>query len=113
MYAERKEIPVTTAADGSATAYSDLVTGAIYNIIYKKTDFADGVDFAITLEETGQNLWTESDVNAEKIVSPRQTNSDNLGGTNDNLIIAAKDRIKVVIADGGNAKSGKFIAVLV
>jgi len=117
MYAERKTVAVTTDASGNATAYSEYLTGRIAAVVYSKIDFAAGVDFTITLEATGESLWTEADVNASKTVYPVQ--KGNLGGTGvaSTLIElpmhAANDRVKFSIAQGGNAKTGTFILVVV
>lgn len=118
MYARRHAVSVTTAADGTATAYtSTTVNGRIRSIQYVKTDFDNGVDFAITLETTGQGLWTESNVNAAAIRCPRQPTHDAVGVASlyaaagepvEDFIYAADERVKIVIAQGGNAKSGTF-----
>lgn len=113
------EVEVTTAADGSATAYlpsSGKCRGLLESLQYEKDDFADGVDFTITDEETGESLWTESNVNASKIVRPRAPTHDQSGaallyadaGEAVGDKIALVSRIKIVIAGGGNAKSGIF-----
>lgn len=116
-YVQRLVVSVTTEADGTATAYSEVITGKLSAIHYVKTDFADGVDFAITSEATGQSLWTESNVNAAKVVAPRQATHDTSGVASlyaaagepvEAPICLANDRVKIVIAQGGNAKSGAF-----
>jgi hypothetical protein len=115
-YAARHVIDIVTAADGSATAYSPTVTGKIAAIVYAKTDFAVGVDFTITLEATGQSLWTDTNIDASETVYPVQ--KANLGGTGaastilEVPIIAANDRVKIVIASGGNAKAGRFSVIV-
>lgn len=120
-HAERHVVSVTTAADGSATAYSPVLTGKLSQIRYVKTDFADGVDFTITAEATGESLWAQSDVNASATVAPRQATHSvagvaalYAGGGSAVLdkIALASDRIKIVIASGGNAKSGAFHFVM-
>lgn len=118
MFAQRHVISVTTDASGNATAYSPAgLTGRIQAIRYAKGDFADGVDFTITLENTGESLWTQSDVNASATVYPVQ--KANLGGTGvastitEVPMVAANDRVKIVIAQGGNAKSGTFHVVVI
>ena len=117
MFAERHRISVTTAADGSATAYSPPgITGRIHAIVYTKNTFADGVDFTITLEATGESLWTDTNVNASETVYPVQ--KANLGGTGaastilEVPIIAANDRVKIVIAQGGNVTNGIFTVIV-
>lgn len=117
MYAQRIAIPVTTDASGNATVYSPSgVMGRIQAVAYVKGTFDNGVDFTITLESTGESLWTDTDVNASEIVYPVQ--KANLGGTGvastitEVPIVAANDRVKIVIAQGGNAKTGTFILVV-
>lgn len=120
-YAERHVVSVTTAADGSATSYSPVITGKISTIRYAKTDFADGVDFTITAEATGETIWAQENVNASATVAPRQATHTTAGvaalyaaGGSAVLdkIALANDRVKIVIASGGNAKSGAFHIVL-
>lgn len=121
MALRRHVVPVTTAADGSATAYSPYLSGYVHEIHYVKTDFADGVDFTITAEATGETIWTQSDVNAAAVKAPRQATHSTAGvaslyasgGTavNDRIALG-RDRVKIVIAQGGNAKSGAFHIVV-
>ena len=123
-YAERHDVSVTTDASGDSTDYSPVITGRIVNVIYTKdgsTPFDNGVDFTITLEGSGQNVWVETDVNASKTVAPRQPTHDTVGAASlyaaagepvEDYIMAAKDRVKIVIAQGGNAKKGKFIIIM-
>lgn len=117
-YARRYTVAVTTAADGSATAYSSPIEyGELSQIRYVKTDFDNGSTFTITTETTGETLWAESSVNASATRAPRQPTHSTAGvaalyaatGTavNDKIAIV-NDRIKIVIASGGNAKSGTF-----
>lgn len=127
MYGERHSVTVVTASDGSATAYIGGVdgignlTGRIISLTYTKTDFADGSTFTITSEATGQNIWTETGVNATATVAPRQATHSTAGaaalyaagGTAVNdYIVLAQDRIKVVIASGGDTKTGVFTVVM-
>lgn len=119
MFVDLKTVEVTTDGSGDATEYSDIISGEIREIYYKKAasgNFSDGVDFTITLERTGQTVWAESNVNASKSVAPvRQVNltdgtaaatsaSDPVLGR----IATAYDRIKIVVASGGALKTGTF-----
>lgn len=113
----RQKITVTTAADGTATAYSPRLSGKIHSIHYVKGDFTDGVDFAITAEATGENLWTEQNVNASTVRYPRAATHSNAGGaalfaTGGTAVLdkpgIANDRVKIAIAQGGAGKSGTF-----
>lgn len=121
MTIRRFEVTVTTASDGTATAYSPYLSGFIHAIHYVKTDYADGVDFTITAEATGETLWTQSDVNSAAVKAPRQATHSNVGvaalyasgGTavNDRIALG-RDRVKIVLAQGGDAKTGKFIIIV-
>ena len=113
----RYRVVVTTAANGTATAYSRRIAGKIHSIRYVKTDFADGVDFAITADVTGENIWTESNVNATADRYPRAPTHSQAGvvalyasggtGVLEPIAIAG-DKVKIVIAQGGNVKIGTF-----
>jgi hypothetical protein len=116
-YPQLETVTVTTVADGSATAYSGIVNGRLSAIRYVKTDYANGVDFAITSERTGATLWAEDNVNASKTCYPRAGTHDTAGvaalyaaaGTAVNdAIVLVNDRVKIVIAQGGDTKSGTF-----
>lgn len=120
-FVHRQVVTVTTAADGSATAYSPVLSGLLSQIRYVKTDFANGVDFTITAEATGETLWAESNVDASATRAPRQAThgTDGVaslfasGGTAVQAPIAlANDRVKIVIAAGGDTKTGTFHIVL-
>ena len=116
---ERHTVTVTTAGGGAATAYTDRpVQGRLFRVVYTKDDFAAGVDFTITLEDSGQNVWTEADVNASKSINPLQPMQDNAGadvtwdGTrkmHGPIIACRPERVKIVIAQGGDTKSGTFV----
>lgn len=114
---KRYKVTVTTAADGSATAYSPRLSGKLNSIHYVKIDFADGVDFTITDEATGEGLWTDTNVNASEVVRPRAPVHDQVGAARlfaaggtavSDEIGVANSRIKIVIAQGGNVKTGTF-----
>lgn len=120
MFAERKSVTITTDSSGDGTGYISVPHGLVLSLHYAKTDYADGVDFTITVEATGEGLWTEVNVNAAKSVYPRVAVSDQVGGgvtfdgTNEiyEPIAVASDRIKIVVGSGGDTKSGTFTAVI-
>lgn len=124
-YAERHAVSLTTDASGDVTGYTPVITGKIVNVIYAKdgtTPFADGVDFTITAEATGQTIWQESDVNASKTVAPRQPTHDTVGAASlyagsgepvEDAIVLAADRVKIVVAQGGDTKTGVITVIVV
>ena len=122
MYARRLTLVVTTDSAGDGVGYADVDCGLLSQIRYVKNDFANGVDFAITVEGTGEGLWTQNDVNVSTTKVLRQATHGVDGAAavfasggspvNDKIAIA-QDRIKVVVAQGGDTKTGTFHFVLV
>lgn len=109
---------VTTGTDGAGTGYTPVLTGAVQSVRYVKTDFADGVDFDVTVESTGEILWDQDNVNAAAIRYPRLVGHDGTGvaltGTAHAVypIAVANDRIKCVVANGGSVKTGAFVVTV-
>ncbi len=117
MAIRRFVVPVTTASDGSATAYTPRLSGKVVSIRYIKTDFADTVDFAITADVTGEGIWTEENVTASATRSPRAATHSTAGaaalyaagGTGVLAPVAlGRDRVKIAVTNGGDTKSGAF-----
>lgn len=120
-FIQRFAVPVTTAADGSATVYSDHFTGKVDTVRYVKTDFADGSTITVTVESTGEAVWAESNVNASATRAPRQATHSIVGAASlyaaagaavTDKIALANDRLKFVIASGGNTKAATFYVVV-
>lgn len=119
MYIKRETVTVTTAASngGAGEGYSKPVNGRILSIQYVKTDFADTVDFVITLETTGRGLWTEENITGSAIKAPRQPAHDQVGAAlvfdaaNKPVpayICADDERVKIAVTNGGDGKVGTF-----
>jgi len=121
MYAERHEVQITTDGSGDGEGYTPVLKGRIQAIHYVKDDYANGVDFAITAEATGESIWSENDVNASASRAPRQaTHAPDgsaalyaAGGSavRDHIVLAS-DRVKIVVASGGVNKSGTFHVIV-
>lgn len=117
-YAKRQTVTITTDSSGDGTGYTTLpVNGVIHSIQYVKTDYADGVDFTITGNTTGMTIWAESNVNASAVRAvkhPAYTTAGAAmlhasGGTAVPAPVAVADEtIKVVVASGGDTKTGTF-----
>lgn len=120
-------VPITTNTSGDATAYTQgPVTGLVEHIRYlpdATSPMDTGADVTITGEHSGISVLTKSNIGtAAFTVAPRQPthlNSDGsaalyaAGGTGVLAQIAfAGERIKVVIAQGGNTLSGSFEIVV-
>lgn len=116
----RYKVTITTAADGTAIGYTPRIAGEVHQIEYVKdgsNGYANGVDFTITGEATGINLWTQNDVNASAVIAPRQATHSQAGvaslyatgGTAVQARVALSgDRVKIALAQGGSAKVGVF-----
>lgn len=114
MYVERHEVSLTTNGSGAATGYTPVITGRVLGIVYVKGTFADGVDFTITAEATGQAILALTDQNTSGVFYPR-VQVHGATGTALTLdgarlmvepVAVAKDRVKIVIAQGGDTKAG-------
>ena len=116
MHAQRHTIVVETDGSGDATAFSPNITGRVHSISYEKDDYADTVDWAITLEETGESLWTDTNITASERVYPVAPANVGSTGAASSLtevpIVAANDRVKFVISNGGAETSGIFHVVV-
>ena len=109
---------VLVLTDGSqaATEYIGPIYGKLDTLVYTKVDFADTVDFTITNELTGETIWTQTNRTASQVVRPRVITQDTAGADSTTLVIRepyffAGQRIKIVIAAGGAAKTGRFTAL--
>lgn len=118
-YVERHSVTIETATGGGATGFTPVVKGRVANIIYTAatgSPYASTADFTISAEGSGIGLWTESNVTASKTVSPSQPAHDQVGATTADParhpIFVANERVKIVIAQGGNTKAGTFEVVV-
>lgn len=122
MYVERHVVSVTTNASGDATVYtSEPVNGEILAIRYvphATTPLDTGAGITVTGEESGTPVITITNLGTSAVsYAPRQATHSTAGaaalyaaaGTavNDRIAIA-KERIKLVVAQGGNVLSGTF-----
>lgn len=120
MHVERHVVEITTDGDGAGEGYTPPVTGRVLGVRYVKTDFADGVDLTITAEGTGEVILTGSDVNASATYYPRPAVQDAAGANLEYAtgfpvgepVAVAFDRIKIVVANGGDTKTGTFHLVI-
>ena len=74
-YARRVAIVPVCDANGAATSYSDVVTGAIATVAYTKASsgsYSNGVGATITVESTGEAVVTLANMNATASYGPRQ-----------------------------------------
>ena len=121
--AKSRKFTVVAASDGSqvGTHYTPYISGYIESVQYVKdgtTPYTDGVDFTITAEATGEEIWVDTNINASEVVRPRAATHSTAGvaalyagaGTAVNSRIAlGRDRVKIVLAAAGASKTGTFV----
>jgi len=120
-WVKRVSVTVTTDAAGAATGYTEAVNGVVSAIEYTKVDFDNGSTMTVSQDRSGETIWTEANVNASAIRRPRAATHSTAGAAalyaaggvavNDKIAVV-DSRIKVVIASGGNTKTGTFTVVL-
>jgi hypothetical protein len=123
MAIRRFTVPLTT---GTATgeAFTPFFSGYVDSIQYVKAgsnNFTDGVDFSITSDVTGKNVWVQDNVNASTEVAPRVPTHSTAGvvslyaaaGTQVQTRIAlSRDRLKIAVAQAGNGTTGTFVVTI-
>lgn len=117
MALRRFVVSATTDGSGDATVYTPYFSGKVHSIHYVKTDFANGVDFTITADVTGDTVWAESNVNASATRYPRTATHSTagaaalyaaLGEAVNARVLLGSDRLKIIVAQGGAAHTGVF-----
>lgn len=120
MHVERHVVTLTTDASGDVIGYTPVVSGRVLGVRYVKTDFANGADITVTAEATGEAILALTDQNASGTFYPRQQvhGATGTGLTYDGTrtmnepVAVANDRIKIVVAQGGDTKTGTVHVVV-
>lgn len=105
------ECPVTLTVDssGDATVYSPSRNGRVHAIKYTAGGLHANTDLVITGETTGVAILTDSPSASEWFYPRAASNkaTDGAVGTAfDHDIYVLHERIKIVVAQGGNAVTG-------
>jgi hypothetical protein len=122
-FAQRFDVPVVTAADGSATVFAGPITGKIAAIHWVKPGSGgiSNAGLALTVEATGESILNVSGVNASASWYPRVALCDVTGAA---LLFAAggkpvtdqvalaNDRVQLAVTGGGNALAGTLRVVV-
>lgn len=115
-----EKITITTDAAGDTTVYSGDFVGLLHELIYVPGTLATGADLTITDDVTGAAIITITNGGTAAVrLAPRvptvdATNAASLYAdtgepVNDRMAIVG--RLKVVVAEGGNAKTGTLYIV--
>ena len=123
MYAQRIRIAPTTDASGDVTAFStEVITGRVLAMIYTPdgtAPLATGADITVTGDRSAQAVLTKANIGTSAFTSaPRQATHLNTDGTAAlyaaagspvlDHITLVEERIKLVVAQGGDTKTGTF-----
>jgi hypothetical protein len=105
-------LSVTTDGSGDGSAEGQKVTGRVYAVQLVDGDFDDGVDLILTSEDGDLSIpiLTKANFNTDQMVYPRVACALNTDGTALTVydLPICNGILKAVIAQGGNAKSGKI-----
>ena len=109
-------ITVTTDASGDATVYSTAkYTGRIVAITYDG-GMATGADLTITTEDTAQAVLTKANAGTSAVayrpVATLQAVADGSDLVAYDYIHMVDERLKIVVAEGGNVDTGVFKLVV-
>lgn len=110
---KKEAVAFTTDGSGDATVYSNAVNGFLQAVHYDYGDADTGADFTITDETTGIALLTITNGGTSDLVWYPHIGGHpvaNTGaGTNSTVRLVPNPvvgRIKVVVASGGDTKTG-------
>lgn len=121
-----RKFTVVAVSDGSqaGTFYTPYASGYVESVQYVKAGsdgYTDGVDFTITLDATGEEVWADTNINASEIVRPRAPTHSTAGvaavfaadgeAVRDRIALA-RDRVKIVLAAAGASKTGTFVVTI-
>ncbi len=122
MFSSAK-VDIVTASDGSATVYlthsiNRKLNGFLVMLKYTPGTIATGADLTITGESSEIPILTKADAGTSPVwFYPRallNAVADGAAASNPSEFIPIKDeRIKIVVANGGNGGIGSIEAVLI
>lgn len=120
-FARRVQVSITTSAGGAGTGYSVPVAGRVLEVLYDG-GFDAGADITVTTKDGLQSVLAVTGVAAAAASwAPRRATHSTAGaaalyaagGTAVlDHIYAAEDELKVVIASGGNTKTGTLTFIV-
>lgn len=116
----RESVTLTTDASGNCTAYSTVRDGRILGVYFSVGTLATTADVIMTCEATAEAIVTITDLAASATYYPRVQVHDETGtgATLDGTrkmrepVTVCQDRVKFVVAQGGNAKTGTATLII-
>ena len=114
MKLTRVSVPVLTNAEGAATVYTPALNGMVRSVRYIKPTsggLADGTDIDIVTDKGAVVVWDKDNLAASAVIYPMVPAQDNTGTDVSGSyapIPVCDERIKITVANGGNAGAGTF-----
>ena len=114
MRLTRVSVAVVTDADGDATAYTPALNGVVRSVRYIKPSSGGldaGSDIDIVTDKGAVVVWDKDNLAASAVIYPMVPAQDNKGADVDGSyapIPVCDERIKITVANGGNAGAGTF-----
>ena len=114
MHLTRVSVPVLTNAEGAATVYTPALNGMIRSVRYVKPDSGGldaGSDIDIVTDKGAVVVWDKDNLAASTVIYPMVQAQDNTGTDVSGSyapIPVCDERIKITVANGGNAGAGTF-----
>ena len=109
---EKVTATITTDASGDATVYlGSKLRGRVHAIKYTAGTLDAGTDLVITGENTGVAILTDSPAASEWFYPrafPNKVTDGAVGTVQSEDVHVLNERIKVVVAQGGNVTSGSI-----
>ena len=114
MRITRVSVPVVTSALGAAVVYTPALNGVVRSVRYIKPTSGGldaGSDIDIVTDKGAVVIWDKDDLAASAVIYPMVQAQDNTGADVAGSyapIPVCDERIKITVANGGNAGAGTF-----
>ncbi|MDD3917372.1 MAG: hypothetical protein PHX00_09495 [Synergistaceae bacterium] len=114
MRLTRVSVPVLTNSEGAAVAYTPALNGMVRSVRYVKPDSGgldNDSDIDIVTDKGAVVVWDKDDLDTSAVIYPMVPAHDNTGTLVEGSyapIPVCDERIKITVANGGNALAGTF-----
>ena len=114
MRLTRVSVPVVTDESGDAVVYTPALNGMVRSVRYIKPNSGGldvGSDIDIVTDKGAVVVWDKDDLDASAVIYPMVPAHDNTGALVAGSyapIPVCDERIKITVANGGNAGAGTF-----
>ena len=114
MRLTRVSVSVVTDESGDAIVYTPALNGMVRSVRYIKPNSGGldvGSDIDIVTDKGAVVVWDKDDLDASAVIYPMVPAHDNTGalvGGSYAPIPVCDERIKITVANGGNAGAGTF-----